>query len=285
MSEPNKNNALVGIVHPGQMGVSLGSALVQTGHQVLWASENRSPESFERAQAAKLQDRSTLGELSSHCSVILSVCPPDQAVNVARSVSDTGYSGSYIDCNAVSPATAHAVQSSFKPGQVNFVDGGIIGPPAKQSGTTRLYLSGDNATDVAALFDDSIVDARVVGTQAGAASALKMAYAGWTKGSAALLMNQFALAKQQGVDDALMQEWALSIPGLSDRLAQAASGNAPKAWRFVGEMNEIADTLEQAGLPRQWFEGAAENYARLAGFKNQHGVDLQSVVDSLLSKD
>lgn len=271
----------IGILHPGQMGVSIAAAMAQAGHRVHWASEQRSAATIDRANSAGLHDVTTLEALCKSCSVVFSICPPDQAETLARSVSEAGFSGTYIDCNAVSPATSRIVGACFG-ATTDFIDGGIIGPPAGKPNTTRLYLSGKNAAAIAPLFNGSVVDAKVIGEAPGGASALKMAYAGWTKGSSALLLTQFALAKQQNIEAALLEEWALSIPDLPNKLRSAASETAPKAWRFVGEMNEIADSLEHAGLPQQWFDGAAASYKRLEHFKNETDIDPDDVIAALL---
>lgn len=273
---------MIGVLHPGQMGVSIAAALVSAGHEVSWASEGRSSETQSRAKVAQLHDAGTPDALCSQCQYVFSICPPDKALSVALQVVDIGFKGTYIDCNAVSPATSQRVADVLTQHGARCVDGGIIGPPAVRSGTTRLYLSGKSADDVQRLFEHSVVDARVIGTNTGAASALKMAYAGWTKGAMALLMTQFAVAKQQNVEDALLEEWSLSQQGLADKLASACSSSAPKAWRFSGEMREIASTLEEAGLPAGWFDAAAESYQRLSEFKNQKEIDQQAVINALL---
>lgn len=284
MSSTDKNrDHSIGVIHPGQMGITLAAALVESGRTVCWAGDGRSNATSERAQSAQLTDLQTVQKLSHDCDYLFSVCPPDQALIVAQQVADAGFSGIYIDCNAVSPDTGRSAASVIEQCGARFVDGGIIGPPALRKGTTRLYLSGSLATQVAALFNDSKMDARVVGSDVGSASALKMAYAGWTKGSWALLMTQFALAQDQNVESALLEEWALSQPDLTEKLRSATAGTSPKAWRFVGEMNEIANSLEESGLPRQWFEGAADTYERLAGFKNRTDMTQSEVITALLA--
>lgn len=272
----------IGFLHPGQMGVTIAAAAGSAGAVVCWASEGRSSATADRARDAGLHDLADVDRLCSECTFLFSICPPDQAQHVAAQVAAVRYSGIYIDANAVSPGSAQSVASIVTAAGARYVDGGIIGPPARSAGTTRLYLSGDEAESVADLFATSVVDARVVGNRPGAASALKMAYAGWTKGSAALLMSQFALAKSQQVDAALLQEWSESIPGLAEKLQRDSVSNAAKAWRFVGEMNEIAMTLEEAGLSREWFEGAAETYTRLSHFKDQQNLDPDEVISALL---
>ncbi|MFK7995040.1 MAG: DUF1932 domain-containing protein [Granulosicoccus sp.] len=273
----------IGIVHPGQMGVTFAATLATVGHSVYWASERRSSSTVKRATQANLSDTSTLEALCLQSHYIFSICPPDQATAVAQQVADTGFQGIFIDCNAVSPMTSQQVAAIVEQQGATCVDGGIIGPPASSGGTTRLYLSGATAPEVATLFQNTFVDARAISPDIGSASALKMTYAGWTKGSMALLMTQFALARQQNVESALLDEWALSLPGLADQLKNACTSSAPKAWRFSGEMREIADTLENAGLPRGWFDAADASYQRLGDFKNQTDVDHQDVIDKLLN--
>jgi Domain of unknown function (DUF1932) len=149
-------------------------------------------------------------------------------------------------------------------GSRGFVDGGIVGPPPRTSGTTRLYLSGDQAAEVAEIFAGSVVDTRVVDGGVGAASAVKMAYAAWTKGSAALLLAARALAEQEGVGDALVAEWRLSTPDLLERLPPAAHSAATKGWRWIAEMHEIAQSMASVDLPDGFHQAAAEIFGRTA---------------------
>ena len=143
-----------------------------------------------------------------------------------------------------------------------------MGAPEKGTETPRLYLSGTRAPEVADLFSGSMLDARAIGEKPGAASALKIAYAAWTKCTDALVLAIRALAVIEGVDKALLEEWALSQPDLERRTIYAAEVSAPKAWRFVGEMREIAATFEAAGLPTGFHDAATDIYERLAPFKN-----------------
>ncbi|HWO41700.1 MAG TPA: DUF1932 domain-containing protein, partial [Candidatus Eisenbacteria bacterium] len=200
---------------------------------------------------------------------VLSVCPPHAAVAVAGEVAAAAYKGVYVDANAVSRATAEEIGRIVTAAGASFVDGGIIGSPVKQPGTTRLYLSGERAGEIAALFSRSMLDARVIGRRPGAASALKVAYAAWTKCTDALLLAIRAFADEEGVDQALLEEWRLSQPSLEKRCIQAAAVAAPKAWRYVGEMREIAEAFEAAGLPGGFHNAAAEICKRLAPFKDQ----------------
>lgn len=248
---------VVGVVHPGEMGAAVAGVL-REHHSVLWASPRRSAATAERAGAAGLEDAGDIGELCNRCEILLSICPPHAAVEVARVAS--GFTGIYLDANAIAPETVRTIAKV----QPRLVDGGIVGPPPTQPSTTRLYLSGAEAEPVAALFAGTNVDARVVAAEPGPASALKMAYAGWTKGSAALLLTVRELARAEGVEDALLEEWRLSIPELEERLAGAERSAQRKGWRWIGEMEEIAQSMAAQDLPAGFHEAAAEVFRRKA---------------------
>jgi 3-hydroxyisobutyrate dehydrogenase-like beta-hydroxyacid dehydrogenase len=255
------------LLHPGNMGVTIGAAAATSGARVLWASENRSAQTRQRATQAGLIDAGSLAHGIPQSDVILSVCPPHAALTVSQEVAAHRFRGIYVDANAVSRATAEQIAETVTGAGASFVDGGIIGSPVKRAGTTRLYLSGSRAAEVGALFSSSMLDARVIGEAPGAASALKMAYAAWTKCTDALVLAIRALAEREGVDQALLQEWTISQPDLERRSVQAAAVAAPKAWRYVGEMKEIASTLAHAGLPSGFHAAAAALYEQLSRFK------------------
>ena len=241
----------VGVLHPGEMGAAVGAVLRDRGHRVVWASASRSEATRARAEEAGLEDVGSL-EAVAESDFVLSICPPHAALDVAGQLES--FDGVYVDANAVSPRTAARVGELVD----RFVDGGIVGSPPREAGTTRLYLSGGEAPAVAELFAGSVLDARVVS----AASAVKMAYAAWTKGSAALLLAVRDLARAEGIEETLIEEWALSIPELPERSERAARSAEKKGWRWVGEMEEIAATFEAAGLPGGFHQAAAEVFRR-----------------------
>jgi 3-hydroxyisobutyrate dehydrogenase-like beta-hydroxyacid dehydrogenase len=209
---------------------------------------------------------------------VVSICPPEAATAMASQVAASGFSGLYLDANAVSPATARRVAAIVEGAGAIYVDGGVIGGPDRP----HLYLAGERAGDMADCFGDP---ARMTVLTIGgptAASALKMLYAGWTKGSTALLFAVAAASRRLGVEDALRAEWEGSQQGALARLA-ASAGPASKAWRWVGEMEEIAATLESAGLPGGFHRAAAEAYRRLVEFKDDRTVGGDAVLDALLA--
>ena len=253
--------ATVGLLHPGAMGAAVGRVLTRAGTTVLWASQGRSAESGARADEAGLHDARTVAELAARSDLVLAICPPHGALDAARSVGP--FTGLYVDANAVAPGTAAEIRAVVEAAGARYVDGAIIGsPPEGADSTTRLYLSGPGAGEVAEVFAAGGLQALVLDGEATAASALKMAYAGWTKGTAALLLTVRAAARAHGVEDALVREWEHSIPSLPDRSARAASAADEKGWRWVAEMREVAATLAAADLPAGFHEAAAQVFER-----------------------
>jgi 3-hydroxyisobutyrate dehydrogenase-like beta-hydroxyacid dehydrogenase len=250
------------------MGVTVGAAAKAVGGHVVWASEDRSPASRSRASAYELEDLGSIDRLVATADFIISVCPPHSALEVARSVAMRRFPGVYIDANAVSPASARTMAALIENAGGTFVDGGIIGPPAVQPRSTRLYLSGPLVERVAQLFHGSMLETVQMNASIGAASALKMAYSSWTKGSAALLIALRAFAITEGIDADLLAEWQRSIPDLPARSERTLNLNARNAWRFVGEMEEIADTFKAAGFPTGFPLAAMEIYQRLGHYKD-----------------
>lgn len=268
-----------GVLHPGAMGLTIATTCAG---RVLWASEGRSPATTRRASDGGLDDVGTVAAMIAEADVIVSVCPPGAALEQARSVAATGFAGTYVDANAVAPATARAIGDLFG----SFVDGGIVGPPARRAGTTRMYLSGADADDVAQRWNGSALEVRTIAGGPGAASAVKMCFAGWTKGTSALLLAIRALAEAEGVTDDLLAEWETSMPDLVGRSEHTAAAVGPKAWRFAPEMEEIAATFGDAGLPNGFHLAAAQLYERLADFKDTDpGPDLAAALSALLAAD
>ncbi len=280
---------VIGLLHPGEMGSAVGGCLTEAGYPVWWASAGRGPATASRARQAGLSDAGTVAGLAGRCDVIVSVCPPHAAVEVAGSVAaggtgKTGFRGLFVDANAISPDSARTVAAIVEAGGARYVDGGIIGLPPVAAGSTRLYLSGPRAGQIRDLFADTRVDARIVDDRIGSASAVKMAYAAWTKGTSALLLAARALATAEGVQDALATEWALSQPDLADRTRRAARSAARKGWRWVAEMEEIAGSMAAAGLPPGFQEAAAEIFRRSPRASAAAEVSTEAVLGALLDR-
>jgi 3-hydroxyisobutyrate dehydrogenase-like beta-hydroxyacid dehydrogenase len=254
----------IGLLHPGAMGAAVGATLRAGGHDVLWAAEGRSDATRTRAEAAGLRAVTTRSELVRAAQVVVSVVPPHAALAVAREVAGHGFAGLYLDANAISPARSREVEAVVVAAGGRYVDGGIVGRPPEERGTTWLHLSGPEAEATAELFAAGPLETHVVGPRVGDASALKAAFAAWTKGSAALQAAMLAYAEAAGVEDDLRAQWERYEPGFLDGAAARTERTAAKAWRFEGEMHEIADALEAEGVPGGFHRAAAEVYRRLA---------------------
>ena len=271
------------ILHPGEMGAEVGAAARAGGARALWVSAGRGGATRDRAGAAGFEDAGTLKTALDQSQIVLSVCPPHAAVDLAESVAAAGFRGTYVDANAVSPETSRRIGSVVGAAGATFVDGGIIGPPPAKPGTTRLYLSGLGSTAIAALFDGSPLGTVILDAPIGAASAVKACYAGWTKGAATLLLCVRALARHEGVEAALAEEWKISQPNLFAQLDRAVM-QSRKGWRWIAEMEEIGATFDQADLPDGYALAAAEVCRRLEAFKDARGLTIDAVVDALLGE-
>lgn len=242
----------VGVLHPGQMGAAVAAAIARR-HHVLWCDAGRSPATAARAAAAGLQAVPDVATLLARADVVLSICPPAAADAIAEQV--LGFDGVFVEANAVSPARVRAIARTVG-GRV--VDGSIIGPAPTGGRTARLHLAGAPADVdvVAGLLAGGPVQAVLLGTEIGAASALKMAFGSYQKASRALAAVAHALADRHGVTEELLAE-AARMP--SDALADRGyvPSVAARAWRWAPEMHEAAVALADAGLPSELAEGAA----------------------------
>jgi 3-hydroxyisobutyrate dehydrogenase-like beta-hydroxyacid dehydrogenase len=274
----------VGVLHPGNMGIAVAAAVQKGGRVVYWASESRSAQTRERAERFDLQDARTLTDLCATCSVIVSVCPPHAAETVAGQVVAQGFDGLYMDVNAISPQRAQRIGLAMEDAGVTFVDGGIVGGPAWERGTTWLHLAGPAAETAASLFAAGPFETNVLGEEIGLASALKMCYAAYTKGTTALLCGILATAEVLGVREDLQRQWAWNGSGLDEQAPRRVRAVTEKAWRFVGEMEEISATFAEAGLPSGFHQAAADVYRRIAHFKDAPSLpSLESVLAALMA--
>jgi 3-hydroxyisobutyrate dehydrogenase-like beta-hydroxyacid dehydrogenase len=274
------NSKHIGFLHPGAMGVSLAATAQNTGHTAYWASDGRSRDTYERAAKNSLVDIQTIEELCDRCSVIISVCPPHAAREVAEQVLACSFKGIYADVNAISPHRTKSIGQLMSDAGVEFVDGGIIGGPAWKPDSTWLYLSGRMADQVAACFAAGPLATEIIGDEIGQASALKMCFAANTKGTTALLCAIVAAAEELGVREELERQWSRHGSQFARNTLERVRGVTPKAWRFSGEMEEIASTFEAAGLPGGFHLAASDIYQRLAKFK---GTDPTPAVEDVLA--
>ena len=270
----------IALLHPGEMGAAIGACLVARGSRVVWASENRSPASRERAASAGFEDPGSLDRALIAADAVLSICVPSGALELARQVAARNFKGIYIDANAISPAHARDIACIMQRAGARFVDGGIIGLPPTPRRITRLYLCGPDAPSIAELFTGTQTQPIAMDAPIGAASALKVCFAAWSKGATALLGIVRSLARFEGVDEALLNEWRRSMPGVAEQSEHIVE-RAWKAWRWAGEMEEIAAAFDAANLP-SGFPANAEIYRRLAAFKDAKELPASEEVSARL---
>lgn len=256
--------SIIGILHPGEMGISIAASALKTGHDVCWLSTGRSGKTRLRAEQMGLLEIEDLSGFCQACEIIVCICPPHAAEEVARQVIEGGFEGSYLDANAISPQRAETIGRRMKERQIHFVDGAIIGGPAWQPGETCLYLSGVNASKIADCFQNGPLETRIISDKVGKASALKMCYAAYSKGTTALLASILATAEALGVREELYRQWDRDDPVFSEQVHRRVIRASAKAWRFTGEMDEISSTFQKAGLPGGFHQAAAEIFRRMA---------------------
>ncbi|HWO81261.1 NAD(P)-dependent oxidoreductase [Gaiella sp.] len=255
----------VGIVSPGAMGSALGRTLRAGGSRVVVSLDGRSERSRRLATEAGLEDVGSLDVLLREAAVVLSVVPPGSALEVASAIAANARTPMPLvaDLNAVAPATAERIATTLREAGLDMVDGSISGPPPREAGTTRVYLSGPRAAEVAALPLDG-VQRVVVGDDVGLASAVKMCTASVYKGRVALLAQALRTAHAHGVVEHVLDD--LVEAGLADpeRTGATLARASAKAWRYVAEMEEIARTQDAAGLRKDLFAALAIVYGDLA---------------------
>ena len=247
----------VGLLFPGSMGAAVGAA---ARAEVLWASEGRSEATAKRASG--FRDVGAVEELVLAADIVLSICPPAIAEEVAERVFALGFDGTFVEANAITPERMRRIATIGD----SVVDGSIIA-----STGIHLYLVGQGSGEVAELFEGSDVEAITLDADIGAASALKMAFGGWNKIGTALTAQAYAIARAYGVDEALAGEGVDS-----ERFVRSVR----KAWRWAPEMDEVAATCEALGLPDGMGRGAAELFRRWDAHRDQT-VSLDRLLDDL----
>jgi len=248
------------------MGSTVGKRLVENGLTVLTSLAGRSEETRARAKAAGMT--AAKDDDIARADFILSVLPPGDALSLAQhfvpALTASNAKPVYVDCNAINPKTVERVAAAIAPTGCPFVDAGIIGQPPKPGDAgPRIYASGAAAPRFASLRDYGL-DIRVLAGEMSAASALKMSYAGITKGTQAIGAAMMLAATRAGSADALMAELQLSQKEMFPWLRRQLTMMPPKAYRWVAEMQEIAGFVGEDPAARELYEGAAEFYERFA---------------------
>lgn len=253
----------VAIIANGAMGSGVGRRLTANGVDVVTCLEGRSPASRERAEAAGMRDLPI--DRLAEADLFLSILPPSDAVELARRMAPIlGPRGVvYVDCNAISPATAKIVAGIVEAAGCPFVDAGIIGSPPSDKANPRIYASGEHAQRFAELARHGL-DIRVLDGPSGAASALKLSYAGISKGILALGAAMLLAAKRAGAAEALCQELSFSQANVLAGFGHGIPAMYSKAYRFAGEMEEIAEFIGEDRAEAAIYRGMAGLYERLA---------------------
>ncbi len=250
------------------MGSGVGTVLHQHGLRVLTCLAGRGPESRERAARAGFEEVADLETLVRKCDVLLSILPPAVAGavadQVATAVKATGSDLLYVDCNAIAPNTASGIFRTVTAAGARFADAGIIGPPPTRPGN-RIFTSGPGAKEFAAGLGGFGLDIRVLDGDVGQASGLKMCYAAMTKGVQALGAELLVAARLLGVEDTLLAEQSEGgdVSAVRRFVERALPTMPPKAYRWIGEMEEIARCFEDLGLPGRLMLGAADVYTNV----------------------
>ena len=276
----------VGLLYPGEMGVSVGAAVMSGGHKVFWPTEGRSSATRQRAERAGLRVLDQLVDVSRQVEVILSVCPPHASESLLAEVIEAGFPGIFVDANAISPQRSLRMSETASFAGMDYVDGTIVGRPAWKAGTTTLYLCGERAAEVAELFSGAPLGTMLLDGPIGKASALKMCFAAYSKGSTALIAAILAAARSLDVYPELRKLWSYDGSEFAEQAEQRSRRVTQKAWRFAGEMEEIADTFSDLGLPDGFHQASEEIYTRLRHFKGSDDLpDLSALLKAILTAD
>ena len=259
--------AKIAILMPGDMGHGVGQALIAAGHEVVTALEGRSERTRGLARRAGIRDAGALDDAVGAAEIVLSILPPDQALEQARAVASamgrTSRRPVYVDCNAVSPMTARKVAEAIAEAGAPFIDCGIIGlNPVKAPGT-RFYVSGPDCAPMLALGSEAM-RVQAIGAEIGRASALKMVYAALTKGTSALQTALLLAALRLDVLDELLGEFEGSQAGPLRSMRDRLPFLPADAVRWAPEMDEIAETFAAVGVPEDFHRGAAAIYRLMA---------------------
>jgi len=270
--------AKVAIIAPGAMGSAVGRRLSEHGARVLTSLTGRSIATVRRAEMTGMIGADD--DAIAQADVILSILPPNEAFalaeRLAAPLSRASHKAIFADCNAINVETVRRIDAVITPTGAAFVDGGIIGPPPGQSGNPIFYFSGQAAPALAGLCDLGL-NVRIMKAPLGAASALKMSYAGINKGTTLLAAAILLGATRAGVADALRAELSESRPELLDRYARSIPDMYPKAYRWAPEMEEIAEFLGDDPAARLIFQGMAALCRRLAADQSGEQADIRSL--------
>lgn len=271
----------VGILHPGSMGAAIAACAATNAASVLWCTAGRSAASAARAEEFGLEPVTTLPELLDRSDIVISLCPPAAAEDLARDVVGHGFTGLYLEANAINPQRAIRIADLLEPA-ATVIDGGVVGSPPVHGKTPVLYLSGPaSATErIKALFAGTAVQTKALGPEIGKASALKLSYASFQKTSRVLVALAVGMAREHGVDQELIEVASRRTDSYLSE-PQYVAKTAARAWRWGPELDEAADALAAAGLPPEMLRAAASTLARWHDVKDDSELTLTDALDRL----
>ena len=275
----------IAILSPGDMGAGVGAALARHGHDVVACVAGRSQATQARAKRLGFRLAADLDSLLAEADIVLSILPPEAAMDLARDVAAamlrSGHTPPYADCNAVSPETACAMGTLFEGTGAPFIDAGIIGwAPRPDGPPTRFYVSGE-AAGLMDVLDGKGISVRRVGPEVGRASAVKMCYASITKGTNALHAAAMTVADALGVGETVRAEIDESLPTVMKHMRGTIPRLPADAGRWIGEMEEIAKTFASAGVTPEFHHGAAETFRLLDS--TPYGRETRETMDTTRS--
>jgi 3-hydroxyisobutyrate dehydrogenase-like beta-hydroxyacid dehydrogenase len=271
----------VGILHPGSMGAAIAACAATNAAAVVWCSTGRSAASTTRAEQFALTSVATLSELLDRSDIVISLCPPAAAEDLAQDLAEHGFTGVYVEANAINPERTKRIATLLEPDAV-VVDGGVVGSPPVSGKSPTLYVSGpaDATARIEALFAGTAVQTEALGTEVGKASALKLAYASFQKTSRVLVALAVGMAREHGVDQELIEVASRRTDSYLSE-PQYVAKTAARAWRWGPELEEAADTLAAAGLPPEMLRAAAATLARWNDVKDDGELTLTDALNRL----
>lgn len=272
----------VGILHPGSMGAAVAACAMANAAAVLWCETGRSTASAARAARSGLTPVAELAELLDRSDIVISLCPPAAAEDLARDIVTHRFAGVYVEANAINPERAQRIAALLEP-DATVVDGGVVGSPPVRGKTPTLYLSGPigEIERIEVLFAGTAVRTAVLGTKVGQASALKLSYAAFQKTSRVLVALALGMAREHGVDQELIE---VASRRTDSYLAEPeyVAKTAARAWRWGPELEEAADALAAAGLPPEMLRAAAATLARWNDAKDDGELTLTDALNRLV---
>ena len=271
----------VAILNPGEMGGAVGGALKDADFDVIVCLDGRSDATRERAETYGLRNVGSLDSAIQEADMVLCIMPPEFSVATAQSVAEamdrTGCTPPYADCNAIAPETARELDGIITGAGAIFIDGGIVGnPPGKGPKPTRFFTSGPDALLMDA-FNCKGIAIKQCGPEIGRGSAVKMCYAGITKGTSALHATILIAAEALGVADELFEELSYSQEGQLKRMEVMTSALPAVSSRYIGEMREISKTMGSVGATTGFHDGSTETYQLME--KTPFASEIRETVD------